>query len=117
MMSLVSLLQKVSPASTHWLSLGSKTKPVHLTNEVKTCVCVSPGGQLRARWSLFRSLAASSTSSKCGGCAHSPALRSVSRVPMFCMACISSTCAMRVRTGIMTGFHLQSLCTGIRIIQ
>ena len=31
-----------------------------------------------------------------------------SRVPMFCMACISSTRAMRVRAGIMTGLHLQS---------
>ena len=39
---------------------------------------------------------------------HSPALRSVSRVPMFCMACISSTRAMRVRAGIITGLHLQS---------
>ena len=73
------------------------------------CVCVSPGGPLRARWSLVRSLAASSTSSKCGGSTHSPALHSVSRVPMFCMACISSMRAMRVRAGIMTGLHLQSV--------
>ena len=60
------------------------------------------------RWSLVRSLAASSTSSKWGESAHSPALLSVSRVPMFCMACISSTHAMRVWAGIMTGLHLQS---------
>ena len=33
---------------------------------------------------------------------------SVSRVPMCCMACISSTRAMRVRAGIITGLHLQS---------
>ena len=38
----------------------------------------------------------------------SPALRSVSRVPIFCMACISSTRAMRVRAGIISGLHLQS---------
>ena len=60
------------------------------------------------RWSLVSSLAASSTSSKCGGSVHSPALRSVSRVTMFCMACISSTRAMRVWAGIITGLHLQS---------
>ena len=54
------------------------------------------------------SLAASSMSSKCGGSLHSPALRSVSRVPICCMACISSTPAMRVRAGIITGLHLQS---------
>ena len=39
-----------------------------------------------ARWSLVSSLAASSTSSKCGGSLHSPALRSVSRVPICCMS-------------------------------
>ena len=57
----------------------------------------------------MRSLAASSTSSKWGGSANSPALLSVSRVPMFCMACISSTRTMHVRAVIMTGLHLQSV--------
>ena len=57
------------------------------------CMCLAKRLAARARWSLVSSLAASSTSSKCGGSMHSPALRSVSRVPTFC---------------IITGLHLQS---------
>ena len=72
-------------------------------------MCLARRPAARARWSLLRSLAASSTSSKWGGSAHSPALLSVSRVPMCCMACISSTHAMHVWAGIMTGLHLQSV--------
>ena len=65
------------------------------------CMCLAKRLAARTRWSLVSSLAASSTSRKCGGSMHSPALRSVSRVPIFCMACISSTHAI-------TGLHLQS---------
>ena len=69
------------------------------------CMCLAKMLVAHARWSLVSSLAASSTSIKCGGSAHSPVLRSVSRVSMCCMACISSTRAMRVRAGIITGLH------------
>ena len=79
------------------------------------CMCLAKRLAARARWLLVISLAASSTSIKCGGSAHSPALRSVSRVPMCCMAFISYTRAMPARAGIITGCIyslLISLCMG-----
>ena len=72
-------------------------------------VCMCLAKRLAARALVAREFARCvEYSSKCGGSMHSPALRSVSRVPIFCMACISSTRAMRVRAGIITGLHLQS---------
>ena len=49
-----------------------------------------------ARWSLVSPLSASSTSIKWGGSLSSPVLRSVARVPMFCIWPEFPPCALCV---------------------
>ena len=74
----------------------------------KVFTCFVSKEAARARWLLVNSVAASNTSIKCGGSAPSSAFISVSREPMFWIAWISSTRAMRVCAGIITGLHVQS---------
>ena len=65
----------------------------------KVFTCFASKAAARARWLLVNSVAASSTSIKCGGSAPSSVFISVSREPICWIAWISSTRAMRVCAG------------------
>ena len=74
----------------------------------KVFTCFASKAAARARWLFVNSVAESNTSIKCGGSAPSPVFMFVSREPMCWIAWISSTRAMRVCAGIITGLHVQS---------